>query len=621
MTALPLSDEFLALQAAVAGRYSLERELGRGGMGVVFLARDVALDRPVAMKLLPRTLADSPSLRERFLREARTAARLSHPHIVPIHAVESHDDLAFFVMAYVDGETLGERVRRAGPLPLHDGMRTIQEVAWALGHAHAHGVVHRDVKPDNILLERGSGRALVSDFGIARLASTDGEGSSGGLVVGTPRWMSPEQATGELADARSDIYALGLVAYYALTGRHPFEADTVLALRRRQMTEAAPLLPAALPSAPPALGRALERALARDPADRFQAADDLAEAVRTARGAEPSVAAPVRRFVADAESAGGEIGTALTAGGVALAMNHVVFGMLVPASGGGAAVNSIMIDVFTAVAYYSVAAVSVGLAGIRLGQLFDRARMLLRTGYGFEAVRPAIALAERERAEDQLVAPAERRGIRRETWLLGTVGAAKTALAVWLSSPDMPTIAQMAGFVGTIAIPTVTIRKVWTEARRNRPSIWNRLLAGRGGRLMFRVARLGLGESAPALPAAGEPTALAVGRAVDKLFDALPRDQRDQLGDVPRLIERLEADAIALHGRTDDPRAAERRATVVAALEALRLDLLRLHAGTGTLDDLTADLEMARRVRTEIDARVEAASEVRRLLGRSPTPT
>jgi serine/threonine-protein kinase len=147
------SPEFLALQEACAGRYSLIRELGRGGMGIVFLARDLALERLVAIKLLPPNLAESPGSREEFLREARTAAGLAHPHIVPIHSVESVGQLVFFVMGFVDGETLGERVRRNGPLPVGEAMRVVQEVAWALNHAHARGVVHRDVKPDNVLLE------------------------------------------------------------------------------------------------------------------------------------------------------------------------------------------------------------------------------------------------------------------------------------------------------------------------------------------------------------------------------------------------------------------------------------------------------------------------------------
>src|ERR687888_1383200 len=146
---------FLDFQAAVAGRYSLEGELGRGGMGVVYLAREVRLDRPVAIKLLPPSKASDPRLRERFLREARTAAKLSHPNVIPIHAVEEIGEFVFFAMAYVEGETLTERVRRRGPLSVSDGARVLRDVAWALAYAHAQGLIHRDVKPDNILLENG----------------------------------------------------------------------------------------------------------------------------------------------------------------------------------------------------------------------------------------------------------------------------------------------------------------------------------------------------------------------------------------------------------------------------------------------------------------------------------
>src|SRR5574338_1015221 len=151
------SPEFTALEAALRGRFVLERELGRGGMGVVVLARDVALDRPVAIKLLPPALATAGQ-RARFLQEARTAARLAHPHIVPIHAVEQHGDLVLFIMGYIAGMTLAERVRTQGPLDPAAATRLVQEVAWALAHAHQHGVIHRDIKPENILLERGTGR-------------------------------------------------------------------------------------------------------------------------------------------------------------------------------------------------------------------------------------------------------------------------------------------------------------------------------------------------------------------------------------------------------------------------------------------------------------------------------
>jgi len=203
---------FLDFQSVLAGRYSLERELGRGGMGVVYLAREVRLDRPVAIKLLPPARATDSRLRERFLREARTAAKLSHPHIIPIFAVDEVGAFVFFAMAYVAGETLTERVRRRGPLAPSEAGRVLREVAWALAYAHSQGLVHRDVKPDNIMLEEATGRAMVADFGIAGLVR-GASGLDGGEVIGTPEFMSPEQALGEHVDARSDLYALGMVGF------------------------------------------------------------------------------------------------------------------------------------------------------------------------------------------------------------------------------------------------------------------------------------------------------------------------------------------------------------------------------------------------------------------------
>src|SRR5947199_97398 len=251
--------EFLAVQELLAGRYSIERELGRGGMGIVLLARDVALDRPVAIKLLPPHLATQPAERDRFLQEARTAAGLAHPNIVPIHLVEARGELVFFVMGFVDGETLRDRVERAGPLPPRLATKLRQEGAWALGAAHQRGVIHRDVKPDNIMIERATERAVVTDFGIA-LGRRAAE-SAGGSITGTARYMSPEQACGEPVDARSDLYSLGATFFYALTGRAPFEAANAPAIITKHVYEIAPRVQQLRPEVPAKLGGVVDRRL------------------------------------------------------------------------------------------------------------------------------------------------------------------------------------------------------------------------------------------------------------------------------------------------------------------------------------------------------------------------
>src|SRR5438093_11190082 len=298
MTA-PITPEFLALQELLAGRYSIERELGRGGMGIVLLARDVALDRPVAIKLLPPHLATLPDERDRFLQEARTAAGLAHPNIVPIHLVEAHGDLVFFVMGFVDGETLRYRVELAGPLPPRLATKLLQEVAWALGAAHQRGVIHRDVKPDNIMIERATERAVVTDFGIAlgRRATE----SLGDPIVGTARYMSPEQACGEPVDARSDLYSLGATFFYALTGRAPFEAANVPAILTKHVYEPAPLVQAPRPAVPATPAGLVDRWLRKAAADRFQTGDDLARVAGEVRGRDFRAPPLVRAFVRNAQ--------------------------------------------------------------------------------------------------------------------------------------------------------------------------------------------------------------------------------------------------------------------------------------------------------------------------------
>src|SRR5688572_23549878 len=266
-------------------------------MGVVYLARDVQLDRDVAIKVLPTHLAQTAEARERFPREARTAAGLSHPHIVPIHRVSESRGFVYFVMSYVEGETLGDRLRTRGPLPAAEAARVMREVAWALAYAHGRGIVHRDVKPDNILLEAATGRALVTDFGIARGGADPGLVTDPGKIMGTAQFMSPEQAAGEPIDGRSDIYALGVVGYLTVSGRLPFESPNVPALLVRQATEAAPSVMRAAPGLPPALGAAIDQCLARDPDARFVDGEELAAALAPAPDTRPALPPTLRAWL------------------------------------------------------------------------------------------------------------------------------------------------------------------------------------------------------------------------------------------------------------------------------------------------------------------------------------
>src|SRR3989442_6285437 len=280
------ADKALAtrLTRALGTSYTLEGEIGRGGMGVVFNARDERLKRQVAVKVLPPDLAFREEIRLRFLREAETAARLSHPHIVPIHSVgEGPDGLVYFVMAYVDGESLGAKLKRRGRLPPDEARRIMLETADALGAAHAFGIIHRDVKPDNILLEGSRGRVVVTDFGIAKaLSSTTGSTTltATGVAIGTPHYMSPEQAAGDREiDGRSDIYSLGVVSYQTLTGELPFHAPTVPGILMKHITERAPLVTDKCRECPEDLAACVMRSLEKDPEDRWPTADALRRAL------------------------------------------------------------------------------------------------------------------------------------------------------------------------------------------------------------------------------------------------------------------------------------------------------------------------------------------------------
>jgi serine/threonine-protein kinase len=272
------------VERVLSSNYELDREIGRGGMGIVYKAKDRRLKRHVAIKLLPPELAFRGEIRSRFLKEAETAAQLSHPNIVPIYSVDERDGLVYFVMAFVDGENLAARIHSEGRLNSTEARRILKEVAEALAYAHNHGVVHRDIKPDNILLDGAGGRAMVTDFGIAR-AVTEGADSrltATGMALGTPAYMSPEQSMGERdIDGRSDLYALGVVGYQMLAGELPFNASSTPALLVKQISERPTPVDVHRPDAPPDLARAIMLLLEKDPANRFPSAEALVTALDT----------------------------------------------------------------------------------------------------------------------------------------------------------------------------------------------------------------------------------------------------------------------------------------------------------------------------------------------------
>lgn len=272
------------LKEALGDAYTIEGEIGRGGMGVVYRARDERLQRRVAVKALPPELAFSSEIRERFTREAQTAAKLAHPHIVPIHDVGQGKGIVYFVMGLIEGESLAARIRRRGRVPAEETRRIMRETADALSAAHALSIIHRDIKPDNILLEGTRGRVMVTDFGIAKAMSSTSSATltSAGMAIGTPSYMSPEQAAGEREiDGRSDLYSVGVVAYQMLSGELPFNAPTVAGILMKHITEVAPLLHEKYPDVPEDLSLAVARCLEKDPENRWPSAEALRRALES----------------------------------------------------------------------------------------------------------------------------------------------------------------------------------------------------------------------------------------------------------------------------------------------------------------------------------------------------
>jgi serine/threonine-protein kinase len=616
----PVADPlFLAFQLALAGRYSIDRELGRGGMGVVYLAREVHLDRPVAIKLLPPERAEQPSLRERFLREARLAAKLSHPNIIPIHAVEERGGFVFFVMAFVDGETLAHRVRTRGPLPSSEGARVLREVAWALAYAHDRGIVHRDVKPDNILLETATGRVLVADFGIATVAgdATDG-------VDGTPEFMSPEQALGAKIDARSDLYALGATAFYALSGRFPFEGTSATEILAKQVTEPAPPLSSLGITVPRKLATIVDRCMTKEPEHRPASAQAVAEQLGVALEQRRELPAALRSFV--------KRQARLNGGG------SVIAGFaLLPASIG---VSSL----FGGVAGF--ATFLLGFAVAPFSYFVAAARRLMLLGFTHADIGPAFK-AEMEQAKEELAA--EHRARSETDWLerwlprVAKVGATIWALVlptmvVLRRDPVFGTLTLIFGLSGGSALLSAIGALALQQRHRDIDTeLWAKLWMGRIGKLAFSVARRFLGDQVHKSSMTHRATELSLGLAAEQLYESLPKETRQALVGLPALLARLQDDAQALRKHydelqetlavsTDEASSAEYaqlRATrdaahaklgeAVGALETIRLELLRLHAGSATVEGLTTHLGLAAEVSNEVRRLIAARDEVERV--------
>ncbi len=648
-----MDDHFVEIQTALAGRYSLERELGRGGMGIVYLAHEVALDRPVALKFLPPALTADDAVRERFLREARTAARLSHPHIVPIFTVDEVDGLVFFAMAAIHGVTLDERVRKQGPLGNSEASRLLKELSWALAYAHSQGVVHRAIKPDHLLLEEGSGRALLTDFGIAEVGRataptpaagtdrvTDSAAPSDALdrvteVVGTAEFMSPEQAKGLPVDGRSDLYSLAAVGFFAVSGRAPFEGGRPAEILGRHVAEPAPPLATVVPGVSPVVAGVIDRCLRKDPQRRFLGGESIADALTQEAVFERQLPIPLRVFIKNLRR--------LFQSASSLSLVLVTFG------------TPLIISLIIATGVPGVVAIAL-LVGVILaavgGSVVWQSKKLLAAGFTADDARIAL-LEDVNRRNEELrfeVGPRMTDVDVVLNWLTGggfALALASVAALLTLGGED-PLLWSIFGWTlvggglsGLIRAHRAARRADLVGER------WLKILSGRIGDAVFALA--GIGVDPPTARPSGlrRSTEVALGMAASRLYDELPKESKRQLADLPAAVRRLEANAGTLRAQVkelnvvlselgDEPTgegaterervrrdveatrdAAEvRLKEVVASLETIRVGLLRMHAGESVVHSVTMDLEAAQGLKGDMEDLLEGHQEVERLLAR-----
>jgi serine/threonine-protein kinase len=529
-------------------------------------------------------------------------------------------------MGYVAGETLGHRVQNRGPLPPSDGARLLKELGWALAYAHSQGVIHRDVKPDNILLEEETGRALVADFGIAGLlAGADATGV--GEIIGTAEFMSPEQARGQGVDARSDTYSMGVVGFYALSGTLPFHNERAAEVLRQHREDPPAPLKTVAPHVPSRLARCVDRCLAKEPGARFETAAAFSEAVDAAMRERRDVPAPVRNFIKDPIDLPGD--------GVAYFVFSIA--MVSPAVGIWLSEGGSLSVIAAFAAIYGSLILSPPLA-----LATHRIRRLLASGHTqtdlIAALRTEVERRREELAYSHGVEPssAEKTAFRVAAVAGGGLVASFASFFGLLPPTDVLAwtfpVSVLAGAVSLSIGTTLRARRIDSKAER-RFKFWK----GRFAKWLFKVAGIGLRKKALPMRPTHRPTELQIGFAVDALYEQLPKALRSGLGDVPSVVRHLEADAQKLRQTLEmlnDAHAAAQAAgdgipadlqdarettekhlaEAVASLETIRLGLLRLTAGTGTVEGLTTDLAAAADVGDEINRLMTGMADVELLL-------
>ncbi len=605
----PLDERAAELQAVVAGQLSLESELGRGGMGVVYLGRDVALDRPVAIKLLHESLANDPEARQRFLTEARTCARLVHPNIVPIFDVGEQGSLAWFVMGFVEGESLADRIQCEGPLSPDEVTKVLRDIGWALAAAHGAGVLHRDITLSNVLIENRTGRAMLLDFGLA----VEFGGSDSGPLVGTPEYLAPELLQGTAPSQRSDLYSLGVAGWAMVTGHLPITGDTPGDVLLRRLQEDPVPLSQAAPGTPKPLRCAIDAALERDPERRPATMEDwlpLLDGTAVVTTTDPVLS----HWVDSGALARPFYALAFSLVGMISALNEVYFvSMRLPLIG-------------RVPMLFAMLPIAIGLGTIiHFALATVSTRRAARAGYLLTDLRVALADGIRKRiAQGTTRATLLGRLINDFAWLAGAaivamllIGGIGSWWGGWYS----------AGLYALFSILADQLKWLWLTfflglgfgfilaPRDERPRslrwrirelFWNSPL----GKLTFRIASLGVGKQIEAPNTLHRPTEVMLEVGINDLFGALPAPQRRGLEEIPVLAGNLQRkvsrirERIALLDGAAGVRSSEAadlrerlvalRDEAIAALERLRRDLLRLGAQVATTGPLTEQLQQLR---------------------------